>query len=250
MTRLQKVAMIIALALCFAGAIGMEIWQSSGKPQPSASQPPTRISAAQNERKANAVEERHQASEEAIAYYTKWLMFFTAVLALATVGLGYTTVKQLALGRAEYISSHRPRIILRHVIFDAEQIVFWLVNIGDTPATIVESRILPEFVEDGTRLRPIHSVSHNDLEPLVFEGGESKELATPVSNGFSYAIKNPAIPGVPGMGGLRGSCYFAGSLVYVDQNRVKRQSAFRRRWHAESMTFVRLQDERDHEYAD
>jgi hypothetical protein len=52
------------------------------------------------------------------------------------------------------------------------------------------------------------------------------------------------------MGGLRGSCYFAGSLVYVDQNRVKRQSAFRRRWHAESMTFVRLQDERDHEYAD
>jgi hypothetical protein len=37
-------------------------------------------------------EERHLATEEAIAYYNKWLMFFTAFLAIATMGLGFATV--------------------------------------------------------------------------------------------------------------------------------------------------------------
>jgi hypothetical protein len=38
------------------------------------------------------IEERHEATEEAIAYYNKWLMFFTAALAVATIVLGSATV--------------------------------------------------------------------------------------------------------------------------------------------------------------
>jgi hypothetical protein len=41
---------------------------------------------------AQTIDERHQATEEAIAYYNKWLMFFTAVLAVATIVLGIATV--------------------------------------------------------------------------------------------------------------------------------------------------------------
>jgi hypothetical protein len=182
------------------------------------------------------------------AVATVFIGIFTLVLTIVSGGQARLTRQAIELANKEYISSHRPRIILRHVIFDAEEIVFWLVNVGDTAATIVESRLRAEFIEEGTRLRPIHSHTYNDLGPLVFEGGETKGLTYPVSSGFSYAIKNPTTPS--GMGGLRGSCYFAGSLIYVDKNRVKRQSAFRRRWDAEGMTFVRLQDERDQEYAD
>jgi hypothetical protein len=38
-----------------------------------------------------SIEERHQATEEAIAYYTKWSMFLTAVLASTTVALCIST---------------------------------------------------------------------------------------------------------------------------------------------------------------
>ncbi len=41
---------------------------------------------------AQSIEERHQATEEAIARYNKWLMFFTAILAIATIILGGATV--------------------------------------------------------------------------------------------------------------------------------------------------------------
>lgn len=36
-------------------------------------------------------EERHQATEQALAEYTKWLMLFTGVMAIATIGLGGAT---------------------------------------------------------------------------------------------------------------------------------------------------------------
>jgi hypothetical protein len=48
----------------------------------------------QQHQKSNTetIQDRHLATEEAVAYYNKWLMFFTAMLALATLGLGFATV--------------------------------------------------------------------------------------------------------------------------------------------------------------
>jgi hypothetical protein len=254
MTRLQKAMTIIGLALCFAVTIGMEIWQSSGMPQPSAGQAPNQIAAAHNEQKT--IEKWHQAAEETIAYYTKWLMFFTAVLALATVGLGYGTVRQLRLARAEYISTHRPRIVLREANLIAETIHYTLVNLGGTPATIVESRIFAEFVEDRTRWRPLWPAADGEAisTRLTFIGGESRDLQCALSPGVSFAISYPAATriGVENRGGLTGKVYFVGALIYEDGLGMKRRSIFRRRWDDASLTFVRLppEQERDHEYAD
>ena len=70
--------------------------------------------------------------EEAIARYNGWLTIFTgilagftAVLAIATVALGAMNFFQLKLARAEFASSHRPKIRIKHV---------WLVTLGSNQA--------------------------------------------------------------------------------------------------------------------
>ena len=125
LTRLQKAAAIIALATCFAVAVAGEVWQASNPPHVPIGQSPS----AQQKYKPNSetIEERHQATEEAIAYYNRWLMFFTAILAVATVGLGSATGglyfagrRQLKLIQAEFVTAHRPRLIVRHVMLAAD----------------------------------------------------------------------------------------------------------------------------------
>lgn len=253
MTRLQKAATIIALALCLAGAIGMEVWKASYSPQ----SPNQSAAAAKNDHTANpqTIEERHQATEEAIARYTLGLTIFTGILAFATAGLGAMNFFQVRLARAEYISSNRPRIVLRDVHLIAETIHYTLVNLGGTPATIIKSWIFTEFVEKQTRFRPLWPAA-DDGNPtrLRFDGGESKDLQHALPAETSFAIKHPyaveiAIEDKPG---FFGKIYFVGALIYEDDLGMKRRSRFRRLWNPNSLTFVRLipEEERDHEYAD
>lgn len=83
-----------------------------------------------------SIEERHQATEEAIALYNKVLAWFTGILAIATIVLGGATValyfaneRQIALARSEFASSHRPKIRIKHV---------WLVALGSNQPVTVE----------------------------------------------------------------------------------------------------------------
>jgi hypothetical protein len=126
LTRLQKATVTVALTICFAVAMGMEIWQASNSARVQLHHNPS----TQNGHKTNyaTIEQRHQATEETIAYYNKWLMFFTAILAFATVGLGTATAglyfagrRQLILARAEFAASHRPKIRIKHI---------WLVGLA------------------------------------------------------------------------------------------------------------------------
>jgi hypothetical protein len=87
--QLQNAAVIV-LAVLFAIGFGVQVWRASEAPHASINQ----NAAAHKKDKTDSetIEERHQATEEAIAYYNKWLMFFTAILAIATFGLGVATV--------------------------------------------------------------------------------------------------------------------------------------------------------------
>jgi hypothetical protein len=87
--RLQNAA-VIALAVLFVTGFGVEVWRASDIPHASINQ--NAPAQKKNKARSETIEERHQATEEAIAYYNKWLMFFTAVLAIATLGLGVATV--------------------------------------------------------------------------------------------------------------------------------------------------------------
>jgi hypothetical protein len=154
MTRFQKAATIIALALCFAGAIGMEIWQSSGKSQPSASHLPSQSIATCNDQNASH-DAKRDCIDKALADYTFWLVIVTLILAAATIGLGISTIFQLRLARAEFISTHRPIVRVRRVYLSAfaarfgadnishgddVEIELIVSNAGDTDAHIVDSR--------------------------------------------------------------------------------------------------------------
>lgn len=191
-----------------------------------------------------------------------------AVTALATIAIGIFTFclvivtnrqarltrEAIALTRQELISTHRPRIILRDVHLIAETIHYMLVNVGDTAATVVESRITAEFVEHGNRMLPFRSSGHDDLGRVVFAGGEAKDLTCELPAEISFHIKFPMAQriGHGERGPSLGERYFVGALIYADDLGVKRRSTFRRRWDDASLTFVRLSpdQERDHEYAD
>jgi hypothetical protein len=94
-------AIFVALFLCLTAGFVFVVGVSSRRPQPAPHQSPSQSSAPKNERQAdsNTIEERHQATEEAIAYYTKWLMFFTAVLGVAT--WGWEAPRSVNLGSLE-----------------------------------------------------------------------------------------------------------------------------------------------------
>jgi hypothetical protein len=106
MTRVQKIATIIALAICFAVAISMEVREASNTPH----EPINQSATSQPERKADN-EARKERPDEAIARYNWWLTLFTAVLAVATVVLGLATV-------GLYVAGERQ---LRHVQGEAAQ---------------------------------------------------------------------------------------------------------------------------------
>jgi hypothetical protein len=86
---------------------------------------------------ASDCQTQKESAEEAIARYNWWLTLFTAILAVATTGLGAATVglffagrNQLHLARDEFLSTHRPKIRIKHVWLMSEMLVY------DEPFTV------------------------------------------------------------------------------------------------------------------
>jgi len=103
MTRFQKTATIIALALCFGVAVAGELREASHSPYPPQQFGNSKTTSAPQNKAAQ------EKPEEAIARYNFWLTIVTTILAIATVGLGGIGIFQIRLARAEFISTHRPK---------------------------------------------------------------------------------------------------------------------------------------------
>ena len=82
--------------------------------------------------------------------------------------------------------------------------------------------------------------------------GEVGELICKVPGELSVAMMYPGTRriGIEGKEPVFGERYFVGTVVYVDDLGIRRQSVFRRIWDDKSGSFVRLINERDQEYAD
>jgi hypothetical protein len=112
MLRSLQNAGVIAIAVLFVVGFCAGVWHASNTPHA----PINQSTAAQKNHPADAqtIEERHQATEETIAYYNKWLMFFTAILAVATVGLGFATVGLYRVNQSQFrhavIETQRARV--------------------------------------------------------------------------------------------------------------------------------------------
>jgi hypothetical protein len=100
-------------------------------------------------------------SAQIVAYYTKVLAWFTAILALATMGLGASTIIQINLARREFLSTHRPKVRVKHLwlasdIWQGEAILvnLTLVNNGTAEGVFNEAGIKFFVVRNDRALPP------------------------------------------------------------------------------------------------
>jgi hypothetical protein len=177
------------------------------------------------------------------AVATAVIALFTIVLAWVGGVQAYRLGQTINLARHEFLSTHRPRIILREVYLNDGNIWFRLVNIGDTPATIIESYRMAEIVQPEL-MRPLLSTGHNDLGQIRLAAGEMKELSYKPDDSLGFFGQ--------GHQSFAGHRYFTGTIIYTDDLGVRRRSVFRRLFHEGGRQFRRLSadQERDNEYAD
>lgn len=198
-------------------------------------------------------------TDRELAEYTRQLALFTAALVFATVLLGIIGVWQgwltrevVGLAREEFVASHRPKIILRNVSVieedGIEKILYSLINIGESKATIVNSWILGEFIMKGDAIRNMRCAGHDDLGNVELAPGEDRDFiyVVPTDAGSSLYMRL-------GRDAIRmtlykdADFYFAGSIRYADDLGNIRTSVFRRKF--DNGGFYKT-DNPDHEYAD
>jgi hypothetical protein len=143
--RAHKIAVIIAFLLLSAWLI-FSSWKS---PQTIQTVIQYSGTTAEHRSASDQAAQEKEKTDEALARYTWWLTFFTGILAFATIGLGISTLglylageRQLKLARNEFVSTHRPKLIIRQLQLDKllpDQIVkvqLSIINIGETEATL------------------------------------------------------------------------------------------------------------------
>jgi hypothetical protein len=184
-----------------------------------------------------------------LALYTKLLFIATALLVAVTGGLvrvGYLQIRdakdsiaaaftaakaaqeQVALGRDEFNTSHRPKIRVRSVgrsRDNANKLGFSVVNIGDTKCLIIAIAIqikknggdVPDTSGDAMTV----DVSGNELLPGGFEGYQTHNV-----NITTYEFWD-----------------FCGVVTYADGDGVHRITGFWSRFDANAQRWIRPEDQ-------
>jgi hypothetical protein len=244
----QKAVTIIALSLFFVVAVAGEVWQSSGYSQPPASHPPSQSIRSCNDQNVSH-DSKRDCIDEAIANYTFWLVVVTFILAAATIGLGIGTVFQLRLARAEFISTHRPRLIVRQFNLDKpvlpDQIInvqYSIINIGDTNAILTaiagEIALWDGFQWEERGIDPIAvAVPHQ-----VIKNGE--RIHGTIQSRFKPTEKQAKAIELQDS-----TIYAAGELTYMDDLNTQRRTGFMRK-HDFSHNRFSATETSDYEYQD
>ena len=160
-----------------------------------------------------------------IAVFTFALMVFTGLLVLVSN-------RQVNLARQEFISTHRPKIIVRAFEMGNPQlpdeetifVMFVAQNIGDSPAHIEEIRTRIFILPNGTEI-PSNAVLQNSIPiEITLQGGE-REL---------FPSDDGTVP-LPGQGvqifATTMNLYCVGIVRYADDMGAIRETGFCRQWH-------------------
>jgi hypothetical protein len=199
--------------------------------------------------------------DERIADYTRWLTWFTGVLAVGTLGLLIVAVRQGNQSEREFVSTHRPRLVVRSVSIERQakpdgrpgyaavmhySIRYLVVNVGETAATIIRSSTTRYFLPTPKPwLIDDDNPYGSDLQesaPITLASGESwtgisdgEELQKGLGQGYTMMLSFPV--------------YFLGNIMYEDRGKTKRQSGFIRRLNPRDFELLREVNP-DYEYAD
>jgi hypothetical protein len=205
-------------------------------------------------------------SEKALVEYTFWLMLFTGVLALATVGLGSATVglyftgqQQIDIVREEFAATHRPRLRIRNFAIANQTTAgrffgrgfdcAWTVdNIGGSGAFIVQSHVV--FFLDTARRLPMISPADPAFYPNNFAHGD---LANGQSRVFSFRLPSPLATARDADRVFDGVLflYFIGWIEYRalgQEHGVIHRTAFCRLYDYNERRFMPIGDDQDYEY--
>jgi hypothetical protein len=178
---------------------------------------------------------------------------FTVVLALVTRRQARLTRESIELARAEFISTHRPKLVVRELaMLEPEaggtvKVRYVIANIGVGKARIAESWIELQDSRDRI-LRPLQPAEGaNPIGRETMAGGTHifREHDTTASS-LSFAVGREIH--------ARGyapvaTVFFRGFIVYLDDNGIRRRTAFCRMWNFETRRFDVMNDP-DYEYAD
>jgi len=263
---IQKAATIIALVVCLAVAVVGEVWEPTHAPQ----SPHQNSAAQQNQQSAESAQER---PEEVIARYNRYLAYFTAILAMATIGLGFGTICQIRLARADFIATHRPKIRIRRVVFKRANTfqsaaigttfegIMEVANIGSSRAIIKESdcRVLrtdrplslsdPYDIEEKPQEFAARAIEPGSAIRVNFESAIN--ITKNTTGVFENTSADNIISDIAVVSDSRTKLkiYVLGWVRYADENHIVRKTAFCRLYRESEGRFVRVYD-RDFEYED
>jgi len=197
-----------------------------------------------------------------IFWYGGYVFNASTITAVATGAIGYftytlytTSAEQarltrdsIDLARAEFIATHRPKIIVYGVdvklpgdVGNNRQVHFRYVNAGDTDAlvTAIFSRI---------------QVAQKDRPPAGLELHKHTVISSPIlvkSGGHGIAITPDSVSFINLVrSGTAGSeiVFCVGVIVYRDKNDIERLTGFCRRYDAHSERWLQVADQ-DYEYS-
>jgi hypothetical protein len=175
---------------------------------------------------------------------------FTVTLSFVTGRQAGLTKESVTLARDEFISTHRPRVIVRDVFTfglaggGPASVSFSIVNVGQTVATIsnVEASV---FTKDGNHRIPPHlPFTTCEVKKRRLQGGESQTLSkssewvSETANEWDFVAKRRIL------------C-IAGRIEYSDERGIMRQTGFIRAGVKIPEGFVfESVDDPDYEYTD
>jgi hypothetical protein len=151
---------------------------------------------------------------------------FTGTLWIATSRQGQLTLNSLELARKEFISTHRPRVIVRFIqgpMNDAngnEFVSVTIVNVGGSPATIdavgadrARRNSRGEWAPPGLNATP------KNIHPVSLISGQRHT--------FNVTAKTPSADPETAADTLNGhELCVVGAVNYMDGNRVSRETGF------------------------
>ncbi len=256
---------------------------------------PVTVQKSEQDRHTEARDSEHKASNEwwliiwtaVLACITLLLAGITAVLARYTYKLWYDTTKaserqsgemreslaiaernaktaedNIDLARKEFISTHRPRLIVRRVsvdtvrgtgISDVLKVEFVVANIGDTKAKIIEMSTRIWFPESSLNLPAVPPYGESTYPGRSFESGASGPMthidSAEMLARFQSQIKLAAFTAVDGGSDSGPAFLFIGYIVYEDELKRKCRTAFCRIYNFATQRFDPIPHP-DYEYQD
>lgn len=192
-------------------------------------------------------------------YVPFFTLAFTGVLAVGTLYVAAQTrqattltKESLDLARQEFIATHRPKLRVRNVTirsvlpekpidpyrpFKKGDIVrgeLYVVNVGDTPATVGESHCIVTWRQGLLPMeRPYEAdTANNFLRTPILRSGESIEGRFHSSEMMADDVEDYC------MSNYKKHLWVMGWIEYTDDLGSKRRCVFCREWHGESQNFV------------